>query len=101
MKLNPAKCTFGVSSGKFLGFMVSERGIEANPEKIRAIMEIQPPNTAKVMQKLAALNRFISRSTEQCAPFFKTLRQAFKWTNECTTAFSTLKEYLSTPPVLS
>jgi ribonuclease HI len=105
MKLNPAKCTFGVSSGKFLGFMVSERGIEANPEKIRAIIDMQPPRTAKEMQKLAgklaALNRFISRSTDRCAPFFKTLRRAFEWTEECATAFAGLKEYLTTPPVLS
>jgi hypothetical protein len=105
MKLNPAKCTFGVSSGKFLGFMVSERGIEANPEKIRAIIDMQPPRTAKEMQKLAgklaALNRFISRSTDRCAPFFKTLRKAFEWTEECAAAFAGLQEYLSTPPVLS
>lgn len=47
MKLNPTKCAFGVSSGKFFGFMVSQRGIEANPEKIRAITEMQPPQNTK------------------------------------------------------
>jgi hypothetical protein len=81
MKLNPAKCAFGVSSGKFLGFMVSSRGIEANPEKIRAVLEMQAPRTTKQLQQLtgriAALNRFISRSTDKCLPFFTILRKAF------------------------
>ena len=64
MKLNPSKCAFGVSSGKFLGFMVSQRGIEANPDKIRAILEMQPLRTIKETQRLtrriAALNCFVS-----------------------------------------
>jgi hypothetical protein len=64
MKLNPTKCAFGVSSGKFLGFLVSHRGIEANPEKVKAILEMQPPRTTKQLQQLTrrivALNRFIS-----------------------------------------
>jgi hypothetical protein len=64
MKLNPSKCAFGVYSGKFLGFMVSQRGIEANPDKIKAILEMQPPTTTKKVQRLtgrvAALNRFMS-----------------------------------------
>ena len=47
MKLNPSKCAFGVASGKFLGFMVSHRGIEANPEKIKAILDIKPPQNIK------------------------------------------------------
>ena len=62
MKLNPGKCAFGVMAGKFLGFMVSQRGIEANPDKIRAIMEMAPPRNVKEVQslngKIAALNRF-------------------------------------------
>ena len=74
MKLNPTKCVFRVSSGKFLGFMVSQRGIEANPDKIKAILEMSPPKTVKEVQSLtgkaAALNRFISRSTKKCLPFF-------------------------------
>uniref|UniRef100_A0A2N9I4E8 RNA-directed DNA polymerase n=1 Tax=Fagus sylvatica TaxID=28930 RepID=A0A2N9I4E8_FAGSY len=68
MKLNPSKCAFGVYSGKFLGFMVSQRGIEANPDKIKAILEMQPPKNTKEVQRLtgriAALNRFMSRSTD-------------------------------------
>jgi hypothetical protein len=83
MKLNPTKCAFGVSSGKFMGNLVSQRGIEANPEKVRAVLEMQPPRTTKQLQQLtgriAALNRFISRSTDKCLPFFKILKKAFVW----------------------
>uniref|UniRef100_A0A2N9FDC4 Uncharacterized protein n=1 Tax=Fagus sylvatica TaxID=28930 RepID=A0A2N9FDC4_FAGSY len=105
MKLNPEKCAFGVSSGKFLGFMVSQRGIEANPDKIKAILEMSPPTTVKEVQSLtgkaAALNRFVSRSMDKCLPFFKILRKAFQWTEECQRAFEELKVYLSSPPLLS
>uniref|UniRef100_A0A2N9GP47 Uncharacterized protein n=1 Tax=Fagus sylvatica TaxID=28930 RepID=A0A2N9GP47_FAGSY len=105
MKLNPSKCAFGVYSGKFLGFMVSQRGIEANPDKIKAILEMQPPKNIKEVQRLtgriAALNRFMSRSTDKCLPFFKTLKKAFEWTDECQQAFEELKKYLTEPPLLS
>ena len=105
MRLNPSKCVFGVASGKFLGFMVSQRGIEANPEKVRAIIDMKSPRTIKEVQKLtgriAALNRFVSRATDKCLLFFKTLKQAFAWTNECEAAFQELKRYLSSPPLLS
>ena len=81
MKLNPAKCVFGVALGKFLGFMVSQRGIEANPKKVQAIINMTLLKTVKEVQKLtgriAALNRFVSRETDKCLPFFKTLKQAF------------------------
>ena len=91
MKLNPSKCVFGVASGKFLGFMVSQRGIGANPEKVQAIINMVLPKTIKEVQKLtgriAALNRFVSRATDKCLPFFKTLKQAFAWTNECEATF--------------
>ena len=105
MKLNPNKCAFGVTVGKFLGYMVSQRGIKVNPEKVRAIMELEPPRTVKEVQslngKIAALNRFVSRSTDRCLPFFCTLRKSFEWTDECQTAFNDLKTYLSSPPLLS
>ena len=105
MKLNPNKCAFGVMAGKFLGHMVSQRGIEVNPKKVRAIMELEPPRTVKEVQslngKIAALNRFVSRATDRCLPFFRTLRKSFEWTNECQTAFNDLKTYLSSPPLLS
>lgn len=74
MKLNPAKSAFGVLAGKFLGFMVSYRIIEANLEKLYAILDMKPPRATKEVQQLArrgaALNRFISRSTDKCFPFF-------------------------------
>ena len=93
MKLNPEKCAFGVSSGKFLGFLVSHRGIEANPEKIRAVIDMKSPRTVKEVQsltgKLAALNRFISRATDKCHPFFQIIKKGRKmeWTSECEEAF--------------
>ena len=105
MKLNPNKCVFGVTARKFLGFMVSQRGIEVNPEKIRAIMELAPPKTVKEVQslngKIAALNRFVSRVTDKCLPFFRILKRSFEWTDECQQAFENLKLYLSSPPLLS
>ncbi|XP_077231507.1 uncharacterized protein LOC143864468 [Tasmannia lanceolata] len=80
MKLNPTKCTFGVGAGKFPGFMVSQRGIEANPEKIKAVMELTPPRTIREVQRLtglvAALGRFISKSAERCLPFFNAVKVA-------------------------
>ncbi|KAK2991305.1 hypothetical protein RJ640_024570 [Escallonia rubra] len=107
MRLNPTKCAFGVSSGKFLGFMISERGIEANPEKIQAIQEMVAPRRVKEIQiltgRIAALSRFLSKSAERCLPFFKALKNIknFEWTDECQTSFDKLKEYLTSPPLLS
>ena len=105
MRLNPTKCVFGVSSGKFLGFIVSQRGIKANPEKVRAILDMTSPRNMKEVQRLtgriATLNKFVSMATDKCLPFFKTLKQAFQWIEECEVAFQTLKEYLSKPPLLS
>ncbi|XP_050280556.1 uncharacterized protein LOC126721549 [Quercus robur] len=105
MKLNPSKYAFGVSSGKFLGFMVSQRGIEANPNKIQAILDMEPPKSIKELQSLtgrvAALNRFVSKATDKCLPFFKVLRKAFEWTDKCQRAFQDLKDYLTTAPLLS
>ena len=81
MKLNPAKCVFAIALGKLSGFMVSQRGIEANPDKVKAIIEIKSPKTVKEVQsltgKVEALNRFISRATNKCMPFFKVLKKAF------------------------
>ena len=105
MKLNPSKCAFGVTTGKFLGFMVSQRGIEANPDKIRAIVEMAPPKNVKEVQslngKIAALNRFVSRATNKCLPFFCMLKKSFEWTAECQQAFEDLKAYFSSPLLLS
>ena len=105
MKLNPSKCVFGVIVGKFLGFMVSQRGIEVNSEKVWAILELEPPRMVKAVQslngKVAALNRFVSKATNKCLPFFCVLRKSFEWTDECQKAFENLKKYLSSPPLLS
>ncbi|KAI5344677.1 hypothetical protein L3X38_012554 [Prunus dulcis] len=108
MRLNPTKCAFGVASGKFLGFMISQRGIEANPEKIQAILDMTIPKTVKDIQSLtgrvAALTRFISKATDRCAPFFKALKgtkRNITWTAECETAFSELKAYMGRAPLLS
>ena len=74
MKLNLAKCAFRVGSGKFLGFMVNNRGIEANPSKVQALLDLQSPKKVKKIQKLmgmiAVLSRFVARSTNKCHPFF-------------------------------
>ena len=82
IKLNLSKCTFGVMAGKFLGFMVSQRGIEVNPDKIQAIMEMAPPRNTKEVQCLngmvAMLNRFVSRVMDKCLPFFRTLKKSFE-----------------------
>ena len=105
MKLNPSKCAFGVVSRKFLGFMMSQRGIEANLKKVRAILDMMSPKTIKEVQKLtgriAAPNRFISKVMDKCLPFFKTLKQAFAWIDKREVAFQELKRYLSNPPLLS
>ena len=87
MKLNPSKCAFEISLGKFLRFMVSQRGIEANPNKIQAIQNIKSSKTVKEMQSLtrqvAAFNRFVSKATDKCLPYFKVLRKAFEWVDKC------------------
>ena len=87
MKMNPNKCAFEVSSGKFLGFMVSQGGIKANLDKIQAILSIEPPKNVKELQSLtgqvAAPNRFVLKVTDKCLPFFKVLRKAFEWIDEC------------------
>jgi len=88
MKLNPKKCTFRVRSGKFLGYMIYQRGIEAKSNKIRAILQMQSPTTVKDVHKLmgciAALGKFMSRSTDKCLPFFKVLKRKmpFEWDDE-------------------
>jgi dsDNA-binding SOS-regulon protein len=106
-KLNPNKCVFSVPSGKLLGFIISHRGIEANPEKIFAITSMKAPTCIKDVQKLtecmAALNRFISKLGERGLPFFKLLKhqEKFAWTPEADQALSQLKDFLSKPPVLT
>jgi ribonuclease HI len=106
IKLNPAKCAFGVPSGKLLGFLVSHRGIEANPDKVKPIKAMRPLRNLKEMQRLAgcmaALGRFIARSGEKALPFFKLMKHTGKleWTPEADKAFAELKRYLKSPPIM-
>ena len=100
MKLNPLKCAFGVSSGKFLGFIRTQRGIEVNPIQLKAIMDSQIPTSKKGVQqltgRLVALGRFISCFTDRLKPFFITLRGVKRvgWNEECDQAFMEIKQYL-------
>ena len=104
MKLNPAKCAFGVSAEKFLGFIVNHRGIEANPNKIKVVFDMPSPSGIKEVQRLtgriAALSRFVSRASDKCQPFFQVPNKAFQWDAKCEEAFTALKTYLSSPPIL-
>ena len=104
MKLNPAKCAFRVSVGKFLGFIVNNRGIEANLDKIKVVLDMPPPLNIKEVQRLTgrivALSRFVSKVGDKCQPFFQVLKKAFQWDTHFEEAFSALKTYLSSPPIL-
>ena len=106
LRLNTSKYSFRVGSGKFLGYMVTHRGIEVNPDKIKVINSLQPPQNPKEVQKLtgmmAALNRFIFRLADRYRPFFLLMNKwkGFEWTEECAQAFQQLKEYLSHPPIM-
>ncbi|MCR2847796.1 reverse transcriptase-like protein [Weizmannia coagulans] len=107
LRLNPKKCTFGVTSGKLLGFIISERGIEADPEKIRAILDMSPPQTEAEIRgflgRLQYISRFIARMTDMCEPIFRLLRknQPKVWDDQCQQAFERIRHYLLTPPVLA
>jgi hypothetical protein len=106
LQLNPKKCVFGVRQGKILGDLVSHRGIEANPTKLQAIINMAPPQSTRDVQRLtgrlAALNRFISKSAERSLPFLKTLHGAkdFTWGPEQAAAFESLKELTNPDPSL-
>ena len=107
MCLNASKCSFGVGSGKFLGYMITHRGIEVNPDQIKAVNDLKPPRNAKEVHKLtrmiAALNQFISRSADKCRPFYLFINKwkGFEWSEDCIVAFRQLKDYLSRPPIMS
>ncbi|XP_064946978.1 uncharacterized protein LOC135597654 isoform X1 [Musa acuminata AAA Group] len=107
MRLNPTKCAFGVTSGKFLWFIIHERGIDANPEKVQAIVDMQSPRTIKDLQRLngrlVALSRFLARLGDRCIPFFRALKnpKSFQWTTECEEAFKQIKQRLASLPRLA
>ena len=98
---------FGVPAGKLLGFLVSARGIECNPEKIAAIDRMQQPKNLKDVQKLtgclASLSRFLSRLGEKAIPLYQLMKKTekFTWTPQADEAFKKLKRMLSTAPVLA
>ena len=104
MKLNPAKCTFGVSAEKFLGFIVNNVGIEANLDKIKVVLDMPPPSNIKEVQRLtgriAALSRFVCKVSDKYQPFFQVLKKAFQWDTHREEAFAALKTYRSSPPIL-
>ena len=92
--------------GEILGLHVTHRGIDVNPDQIKAITNMRTPRNLKEVQKLtgmaATLNRFISRSADRCRPFLLINKwKNFEWTKECVEAFQQLKDYLARPPVMS
>ena len=97
MKLNPLKCAFRVGSGKFLGFMINQCGIEANPEKINALLEMSSPRNPKEIMSL------VLQATDCCAPFFDVLKgsKKFEWIDKCEQAFLALKEHSGRLSLLS
>ena len=106
MKLNTTKCVFGVPAGKLPGFIISERCIEANPEKIKAINDLKKPECLRDVQKLtgcvAALSRFIARLGEKAGPLYRLLKKSdtFVWNKEADDAFEAWKKTLSEALVL-
>ncbi|XP_020207527.1 uncharacterized protein LOC109792518 [Cajanus cajan] len=107
MRLNPTKCTFGVAGDKFLGFMLSKRGIEANPDKCQTIVNMRNPRNVKEVQRLAGrialLARFLPCMADKSRPIMSSLKQAskFQWTEECKSSFQNFKTMLTAPPLLA
>jgi hypothetical protein len=97
MMLNPTKCVFGVPAGQLLGFIVSHRGIEVNPKKIKAILDISRPNDLKDVQQItgcvAAVSRSISHLGEKALPLYKLMKKSneFIWTDEADAVLKDLK----------
>jgi len=106
VRLKPKKCVFGVTSGKFLGFIVSTNGIEVDPTKVKAIMDMPPPKTLTQLRslqgKLQVIYGFISQLADKCQPFSHLLYKniPFRWDEKCEEAFNKLKGYLMNPPIL-
>ncbi|KAG9450326.1 hypothetical protein H6P81_010291 [Aristolochia fimbriata] len=107
LKMNPLKCAFGVTSGKFLGFLVHHRGIEIDQSKIDAIQKMPEPKNVSELKSfqghLAYIRRFISNLAGRCQPFSRLLKKGtpFEWDEACRNAFNNIKAYLTKPPVLS
>ncbi|XP_017426213.1 uncharacterized protein LOC108334788 [Vigna angularis] len=107
LRLNPSKCTFGVPAGKFLGFMLTRRGIEANPDKCSAVLNMTAPQTLRDVQRLVgrltALSRFIPKLAEHIKPILKNLKKGTTrhWDDDCEAAFDTVKRILTSPPIMA
>ena len=107
LRLNADKCAFGVGAGKFLGYFITNGGIEVNPDQIEAVKRLKPPSNPKEVQiltgMLAALNQFISKFADRCRPFYQLLKKwkGFQWNKDCERAFQGLKEYLTRAPMLT
>ncbi|XP_068497948.1 uncharacterized protein [Phaseolus vulgaris] len=106
IRLNPEKCVFGVRGGKFLGFMLTNRGIEANPDKCEAIMQMGRPKNLKEVQrlvgKLNSLSRFLPILAEKTKPIINLLKKSenFVWSEQCEQALSQIKSMVAEPPIL-
>ncbi|KAM1746767.1 hypothetical protein COP1_013316 [Malus domestica] len=104
--MNPLKCAFGITSGKFLGFIVKHRGIEVDQSKIKAIQSMPKPRNLHALKslqrRLAFIRRFISNLAGRCQPFSRLMKMdvPFIWDEACHNAFESIKKYLSSPPVL-
>ena len=110
VRLNPAKCSFGLSGGKFLGYLLTQQGIEADPLQVKAIQNMSFPKSLKELQTLtgciAALRRFIPQSSKRTLPLHESIKQALKsntfvWSPECEEAFTEIKQFLASPPIMA
>ena len=103
--LNANKCVFGVGANKFLGYLITNRGIKVNPDQIEAMKPLKPSSNPKEVQVLigilVALNWFISKFANRCHPFYQLLKKwkGFHWNEKCEKAFQDLKEYLVRAPI--
>ena len=106
LKLNPTKCAFGAPAGKLLGFVISKKGIEIDPAKIKAIREMPIPKTQKDVKtflgKINFIGKFVAQLIATCEPLFKLLKKNAPtyWNEECQQAFDKIKNYLLNPPIL-
>jgi len=106
LRLNPEKCVFGVDRGKFLRFMLIQRGIEANPEKCNTIIEMQSPSSVKEVQRLigrlTTISRFLPKLAEQTQTIIQLLKKSakFTWNDDCEQVLQKLKTTLTSPPIL-
>lgn len=109
MRLNPTKCSFGLTGGRFLGILLTQRRIEADPNKLKAIQTISAPKNLKELQALTglivALRQFIPQSSKKCLPMYEAIKEAskhnsFTCTKECKESLLNIKDFLTTPLIM-